>query len=123
MDRAFELLEQMKQSSNVQPDEITYNTLLDGCARFGLWDRGLQLLQTMQEAGMPPSNFTLSVVAKLANRCKRAREAFRLVEELSSKYRIRPNVHVLNNLIQACTLLGDLPRGLQVFEQLLSDKQ
>ena len=25
----------------LHPDEVTYNTLLDGCARYGLFDRGL----------------------------------------------------------------------------------
>merc|ERR1719507_1754999 len=35
LDKAFELLQEMKQSSKYQPDEITYNTLIDGCARSG----------------------------------------------------------------------------------------
>merc|ERR1719468_939681 len=65
MNKALELFEEMKASNEVHPDEVTYNTLLDGCARFSLWDRGLALLAEMQMSGVPPSNFTLSVLSSL----------------------------------------------------------
>ena len=33
---AFSLLEQMKRDTNLKPDEIMYNSLLDGCAQNNL---------------------------------------------------------------------------------------
>merc|ERR1719277_2273247 len=112
----------MKKSSDLSPDEVTYNTLLDGCARLGMLERGLGLLRDMQDAGVTPSNFTLSVVVKLANRSKRPDMAFELCSELSSKYNIRLNMHVYNNLVHACTAHGNLPRALEVFEQMLGER-
>jgi len=123
IDKAFELFGEMKKSPSFRPDEITYNSLLDGCARHGFWDRGNGLLADMQRFGVRPSNFTLSVVVKLANRSKRPEQAFELCDELCKKYNIRPNVHVYNNLVHTCTThYPATRRALEVFEQMLSEK-
>merc|ERR1719189_1070175 len=122
VDKAFSLLRDMKNCHGLHPDEITYNTLMDGCARYGKWEEGVALLREMQEAGVPPSNFTLSVVVKLANRSKRPEKAFELTDQLCAKYNIRLNVHVFNNLIHVCTSISDLPRAFQVVERMLQER-
>lgn len=122
IDEAFELLEEMKKHKSICPDEVTYNTLLDGCARHGLYDRGLTVLAEMRAAGVPPSNFTLSVLVKLASRSRKTSKAFELVREISKEFNLRLNIHVYNNLIQAAIAANDFRRALEVFEQLLSEK-
>jgi pentatricopeptide repeat protein len=120
--KAFELLKEMKQSMTYQPDEITYNTLIDGCARHGLYEKGVLLLREMQQAGVRPSNFTLSVLVKLARRSRRPEKAFELCKELAQQYNLRLNIHVYNNLIHACTSNQDMQHALQVLEQMLREK-
>jgi len=122
LDKAFELLQEMKRSTKYRPDEITYNTLIDGCARYGLYEKGVQLLLEMQEAGVRPSNFTLSVLVKLATRSRRPEKAFELCKELTQQYNLRLNVQVYNNLLHACTANQDMQHALQVFEQMLNEK-
>jgi pentatricopeptide repeat protein len=122
LDQAFELLEDMKKNKQFMPDEITYNTLLDGCARHGLYDRGMAVLTDMQAAGVQPSNFTLSVLVKLANRARRPEMAFELCSDLSEKYDLKLNIHVYNNLMHACSQHWDFPRALKVFQQLLQER-
>mmetsp|Transcript_77027 Transcript_77027/g.237831 ORF Transcript_77027/g.237831 Transcript_77027/m.237831 type:complete len:1025 (+) Transcript_77027:111-3185(+) len=118
LDKAFELMEAMKKSKHFRPDEITYNTLIDGCAQRNMFDQGMKLLDEMQESGVAPSNFTLSVVVKLANRGNRPARAFELVEQLTRKYYLQLNVHVYNNLVHACTNHGDARKALQVLEKM-----
>jgi len=118
IDKAFELMEAMKKSKHFRPDEITYNTLIDGCAQRNMFDQGMKLLDEMQESGVAPSNFTLSVVVKLANRGNRPARAFELVEQLTRKYYLQLNVHVYNNLVHACTNHGDARKALQVLEKM-----
>ena len=36
--------QEMKHNTELDPDEVTFNTLLDGCARYGLYDRGCEVL-------------------------------------------------------------------------------
>lgn len=122
LDDAFQLLEDMKRTTKLEPDEIMYNTLLDGCARQGLYDRGMALLARMKKSGVPPSNFTLSVLVKLANRGKKLEEAFEICEDLSKKHGFRLNVHVYANLVQACIQHHDVPRAIAVLERMIQER-
>jgi len=122
LDKAFELFQSMRQTTRFQPDEIMFNSLLDGCARQGLYDRGIALLDEMEDLGVRPSNFTLSVLVKLASRGKQLERAFGLCEELSKKYAFRLNVHVYSNLIHACIAHKDLERAFTVLERMLREK-
>lgn len=137
LDEAFALLQDMKRDSQLPPDEVTYNTLLDGCARYGLYDRGMSVLKEMCEAGVPPSNFTLSVLIKLATRARQPAKAFDICDSICKEYGIHPNVHVYNNLIQAATwctkvsarsgagvsnLGGDLITALQTVKRMFTEK-
>jgi len=122
LDQAFELLEDMTQNTELVPDEIMFNTLLDGCARQGLYNRGIALLEKMEKSGVRPTNFTLSVLVKLANRGKKLEKAFEICEKLSSAHRFRLNVHVFGNLIQACINHHDLPRAMGVLERMLEER-
>merc|ERR1719183_2076082 len=83
LDEAFELKDGMVQTTKFKPDEIMYNTLLDGCARQGLYDRGFTVLDEMERDGINPSNYTLSLLVKLCSRAKRLARAFEVVQELS----------------------------------------
>jgi pentatricopeptide repeat protein len=122
LDEAFELSEDMARTTGLVPDEIMFNTLLDGCARQGLYDRGMKVFEKMEHAGVRPSNYTLSVLVKLANRAKKVDKAFAFCEELSSKYSFRLNVHVYANLIQACVKHHDLERAVGVLERMLQER-
>jgi len=119
---AFEVLDDMRKSTNLQPDEIMYNTLLDGCAQANLADEGLKILETMQQEGLRPSNYTLSVLVKLMSHARRLDQAFALVEKLTKKYRFKPNAPVYGNLVQACLVHKDLQRALCILEQMGRDR-
>merc|ERR1719238_2596092 len=116
LDEAFELFDDMTKTTEFEPDEIMFNTLLDGCARQGFYERGMKVFQKMMESGVRPSNYTLSVLVKLANRGKKLEKAFEFCDELSSKYGFRLNVHVFDNLIQACINHRDVPRAIGVLQ-------
>jgi len=75
----------------------------------------------MQARGVRPSSFTLSVLAKLAGRSRQPHKALELCREIAQKYRIKFNVHVYNNLIQAWTLSRDGQRASAVFRQMLAE--
>merc|ERR1719271_101319 len=112
----------MKKDAQLKPDEIVYNSLLDGCAQNNLVDEGLRILEEMQNEGAAPSNFTLSILVKLMNRARRLDRAFSLVDEITKKYSFRPNVHVYNNLVQACASNQQLARGMSVLEQMIKER-
>ncbi|CAE8637912.1 unnamed protein product [Polarella glacialis] len=123
VDKAFGLMQEMKLNTEVKADEVMYNTLLDGCARCCLWEKGMSVLSEMRKQGINPSNFTLSVLVKLANRCKKPVDvAFNLCQDLCQTFCLRPNIQVYNNLIHVCTNQRQLQRALDVFGTLLSER-
>jgi len=119
---AFKLVKEMREEAGLVPDEIMYNSLLDGCAQSSLVEEGLGVLKEMEEAGVKPSNFTLSVLVKLMSRARRVDSAFELVKELSGKYNLSPNSHVYANLVQACCFSKQLQRGLKTLEEMMERK-
>ena len=66
----------MKSSDRFHPDQITYNTLIGGCAQRGLYDPGTRLVAVMQAMNVPVSTFTLTVVTELTGRSKKVDRAF-----------------------------------------------
>jgi len=118
----FSILEQMRKDAHLKPDEIMYNSLLDGCAQNSLVDEGLRLFEEMQSEGVRPSNFTLSILVKLMNRGRRLDQAFSIVASITKKYNFLPNVHVYTNLVQACCSNQQLSRGMEVLEQMASER-
>merc|ERR1719420_10444 len=114
----FGILKRMKKEGRVRPDEIMYNSLLDGCAQNNLVDEGTALLEEMQRDGVQPSNYTLSILVKMMSRARKLDGAFAIVEDISRKYKIRPNVHVYANLILSCICNRSLSRGMKTLEQM-----
>merc|ERR1719473_866873 len=82
----------------------------------------MDLLKEMEAGGVQPSNFTLSILVKLMSRARKLDQAFQVVDDITKKYRIRPNVHVYTNLIQACTSAQQLSRGMKILEQMLQER-
>merc|ERR1719198_2542582 len=56
------------------------------------------------------------------NRARRLDQAFDLVEQVSGRYKFKPNVHVYTNLIQACVSNRSVGRAMRVLEQMVSEK-
>ena len=89
LDGALELLK------DIEADEVMFNSLLDGCAKQ-------QARELLTNAGVVPSNFTLSIMIKLFGRTRHLDEAFALVQELTTEYNFQPNMPVYTWLMQAC---------------------
>jgi len=118
----FSTLSQMRKETKLKPDEIMYNSLLDGCAQNGLYAEGMELYGNMLEDSIRPSNYTLSILVKLMNRSRRVDEAFKIVKDISQKYGVKPNVHVYTNLIQACVSnRGHAAKALTVVETMVKE--
>lgn len=118
----FLILEHVRKDTELNPDEIMYNTLLDGCAQNTLVNEGLRLLDQMQAEGVKPTNYTLSVAVKLLNRAKRLDQAFAVVEDITKKYNFQLNVHVYANLVHACVCNHQLKRGMDILEKMVKER-
>jgi len=123
MPTALATLREMRQTPELKPDGVVYNTILEGCSQAGLVVEGERLFSKMQEEGIAPTNYTLTVMVRLMGQARRADHAFELVESLTHKHRFRANAHVFNALIHACIVSQDLERAMAVFEHMSGERQ
>eukprot|EP00419_Tripos_fusus_P047284 CAMPEP_0172829918 /NCGR_PEP_ID=MMETSP1075-20121228/21867_1 /TAXON_ID=2916 /ORGANISM="Ceratium fusus, Strain PA161109" /LENGTH=904 /DNA_ID=CAMNT_0013672125 /DNA_START=1 /DNA_END=2711 /DNA_ORIENTATION=+ len=102
LDQALELQKEMLADGKFMPDEMMYNSLLDGCAREHRLSDALRLVDEMRNNRVRPSNYTLNMLVKLLGRCKKLGKAFSVVDQLSAEFGFRPSIQVYTCLIQAC---------------------
>jgi len=124
MPAAFSVLEDLRRGlPGGQPDEVVYNTLLEGCLQAGLATEGEQLFAEMQRMGVQPSNYTLTVMVKLMGQCRRLDRAFELADTTLQKFRIRANSHVFGALVQACLSAREPLRAASAYERAVRERQ
>merc|ERR1719498_1568147 len=121
VDRGMKLLHEMKDEGKLIPDEVMFNSLLDGCARQHRLDDALRLLDNMKEAGVAPSNYTLSIMVKLLGRARRLNQAFSMVKSVCEEHGFRANIQVYTCLIQACFHNRHTAKALALHDQIVAE--
>jgi len=119
VDKAFGLMQQMVSEARLKPDEVMYNSLLDGCAKEQRLEDALRLLGEMRKEKVAPSNYTLSILCKLLGRTRRLAQAFEIVESMSKDYGFQPNIQVYTCLIQACFHNRQASKALSLHDQIV----
>merc|ERR1719171_2282865 len=121
IDQGFQVLKEMVTSGVHEPDEILYNSLLDGCAKQHRADDALKLVEDMHKNNVRPSNFPLSILVKLLGRSRRLNQAFTMVEETCKRFDLQANVHVYTCLIYACFQNRQMGRALELHDNMITE--
>jgi len=121
IDRGYQVLNEMVANGVHEPDEILYNSLLDGCAKQHRVDDALNLVEDMHKHNVRPSNFTLSILVKLLGRSRRLNQAFAMVEETCKRFDLQANIHVYTCLLYACFQNRQMPRALQLHDSMITE--
>merc|ERR1719237_314577 len=123
LDRALGLLAEMQADGKFLPDEMMYNSLLDGCAKEQRIVDALRLVDEMKKTGVAPSNYTLSMLVKLLGRCKRLNQVFTMVDELTGEFGFRPNIQVYTCLVQACFHNRQVGRAIALHNEVVRENR
>merc|ERR1719398_631267 len=121
IDKGYQVLNEMVANGVHEPDEILYNSLLDGCAKQHRVDDALKLVEDMHKHNVRPSNFTLSILVKLLGRSRRLNQAFSMVEETCKRFDLQANIHVYTCLLFACFQNRQMPRALQLHDSMITE--
>jgi len=120
-DKAMSVLKDMRLEGKFTPDEVMYNSLLDGCAKEHRPNDALMLLEEMKKNGVAPSNYTLSMLVKLMGRCRRVNQAFTIIEDISREYGLKVNIQVYTCLIQACFNNRQASKAVAIQKQIIKE--
>merc|ERR1719163_513387 len=121
VDKGMQLLRDMEEDGKLAPDEVMFNSLLDGCARQHRLDDATKLLDDMKQAGVSPSNYTLSIMVKLLGRGRRLNQAFSMVKSVCQEHGFRANVQVYTCLIQACFHNRQTAKAIALHDQVVQE--
>ncbi len=112
------------KESQVKPNDVTYNSLIDVCVRCDQMTSAWMLMTEMQENMIHPDNFTYSTLIK-GIKCgvnnqnhQDLEKAFILFEQMKLKNLVRPDEILYNCLIDACVRFRDVNRAVAVFQEM-----
>ncbi|XP_077229243.1 pentatricopeptide repeat (PPR) superfamily protein [Tasmannia lanceolata] len=103
----------------VHPDSITFLGVLAACGRRGMVDTGCQVFNSMvREHQIEPSPEHFACMVDMVGRAGRLEEAEEFVKQMPTK----PGLSVLQSLLGACRIHGNVEMGKRVAEALLEMK-
>jgi len=82
-DRAFELWQKLEERG-LEPDVVTYNTLLDVCAKAKLWERALLILKVMEANCVKADAVSLTTAITACRRAGKTETALKLAKKMKA---------------------------------------
>merc|ERR1719453_2996722 len=119
LEQAIQLFTLMRKRG-IQPDQVLFNSILDGCARKNMTMVSEQIFADMQASSVAPSNTTLTILVKTHGAAGDLDTALQLAQDLPKKYGFEPNNQVLTCLVQACLSNNRIKTAFEVFDRMAS---
>merc|ERR1719389_563736 len=100
---------------------VTYNTLLDACARCGCMGRAPKLVADMRAAGIVPDTITYSTLVKGHCFSGDIDEAFAVLKEMRDTDGLVPDEVLYNSLLDGCAKEHRLQEALDLFATMRAE--
>lgn len=106
------------QKQDVDLSIVTYNTLLDCCARCNRMDGVPEILKDMKKANIKPNIITYSTMLKGHCQSGDLSSAFKLVKEMKEEAGLAPDEIMYNSLLDGCAQSSLVDEGLRVLREM-----
>merc|ERR1719471_2324114 len=116
-DRAWDVYTDMLPLKS-QFTSVTYNAIIDLCARSTAMSYVPELLEEMSRAGVDPNLVTYSTIVKGHCQENRMDRALELFEDMKRTLKCRPDEITYNTLIDGCARNGLYERGLTLLQEM-----
>nr|GME14191.1 pentatricopeptide repeat-containing protein At2g31400, chloroplastic [Ipomoea batatas] len=116
--RALEIFDELLRNG-VQPDRITYNSLLAVCSGAGLWETARRLFSEMIYRGIEQDIYTYNTLLDAACNVGQIDVALEIMSEMPAK-NIFPNEVTYSTMIRGCAKVGKFDRALGLFKEMKS---
>jgi pentatricopeptide repeat protein len=117
LDKVFAVYEEMR-SKNIPCNTITYNTMLDACAKCCAMHRASNLLMAMKEACVEPDIVTYSTIVKGYCVEGDVDRAFSVLEDMKSDDRLTPDEIMYNSVLDGCAKQHRVDDALKLLEEM-----
>merc|ERR1719375_709701 len=100
---------------------ITYNTLLDACARCGRMDYLSTITEDMQLYGAKPNIITYSTMLKGHCQSGDVQAGFKILEQIRKDPELKPDEIMYNSLLDGCAQNNMVNEGLQLLQEMQAE--
>ncbi|KDP29071.1 hypothetical protein JCGZ_16460 [Jatropha curcas] len=118
IDKAKELLKEMTDDAEIQPDVVSYNTLIDGCIQVDDSAGALAFFNEMRAKGIAPTKISYTTLMKafaLSGQPKLANQVF---DEMFKDPRVRVDLIAWNMLVEGFCKLGSIEEAKKIVERM-----
>ncbi|ONH92885.1 hypothetical protein PRUPE_8G201700 [Prunus persica] len=119
-DKAFSLLEQMKNTPDCQPDVHTYSILIKSCLQVFAYDKVQALLSDMESQGIRPNTITYNTLIDAYGKSKKFAEMESTLVEMLGEQDCEPDVWTMNSILRAFGNSGQIETMEKCFEKFQS---
>uniref|UniRef100_A0A2P2JB27 Pentatricopeptide repeat-containing protein n=3 Tax=Rhizophora mucronata TaxID=61149 RepID=A0A2P2JB27_RHIMU len=119
-DKAFSLLEEMKDTPYCQPDVQTYSILIKSCLQVFAFDKVQAVLSDMASLGIRPNLVTYNTVIDAYGKAKMFLEMEATLVDMLSQQNCKPDVWTMNSTLRAFGGSGQIEMMEKCYEKFQS---
>ncbi|CAL0316974.1 unnamed protein product [Lupinus luteus] len=118
MDKARELLKEMIDDAGIQPDVVSYNTLIDGCILVDDSAGALAFFNEMRARGITPTKISYTTLMKAFAFSGQPKLANKVFDEMINDRQVKVDVIAWNMLVEGYCRLGLVEEAKKVIQKM-----
>lgn len=118
IDKAKELMRYMSNDVCIQPDVISYNTLIDGCILIDDSSGALSYFNEMRSRGIAPSKISYTTLMKSFSMSGQPKLAHKVFDEMLKDPRVKVDLVAWNVLIEGFCRLGLVEEAKRIVQRM-----
>ncbi|XP_047959868.1 pentatricopeptide repeat-containing protein At3g09650, chloroplastic [Salvia hispanica] len=118
IDKAEDLMREMVEEAEIQPDVISYNTLIDGCILVDDCAGALSYFNEMRKRGIAPTKVSYTTLMKAFASSGQPKLVSKVFEEMLKDPRVKVDLVAWNMLVEGYCKLGLIEEAKSVMEKM-----
>ncbi|CAN0881367.1 Pentatricopeptide repeat-containing protein At3g09650, chloroplastic [Linum grandiflorum] len=118
IDKAKELMKEMEDNAEIEPDVVSYNIMIDGCIMVDDSSEALTFFNTMRSKGIPPTKISYTTLMKAFASSGQPNLASKVFEEMLKDSRVKVDLIAWNMLVEGYCKLGLVQEAKRVVEKM-----
>ncbi|CAN1805562.1 Pentatricopeptide repeat-containing protein At3g09650, chloroplastic [Linum perenne] len=118
IDKAKELMKEMEDNAEIEPDVVSYNIMIDGCIMVDDSAEALTFFNKMRSKGIPPTKVSYTTLMKAFARSGQPNLASKVFDEMQKDSRVKVDLVAWNMLVEGYCKLGLVQEAKKAVEKM-----
>ncbi|KAJ8899942.1 hypothetical protein K2173_019647 [Erythroxylum novogranatense] len=118
IDKAKELLKEMTDGAKIEPDVVSYNTMIDGCIKVDDSQGALAFFNEMRAKGILPTKVSYTTLMKAFALLGQPKLANKIFDEMIKDPRVKVDMIAWNMLVEGYCRMGLVEEAKKVIQKM-----